>query len=95
MSWVVWNYEYLYVNYVCMELVKFCMEKYRFLYTSMKTVCVRKSSSGLESLDIWFGTLSLVYGLGWKFPNSFLVRVELRRALRLLYIYFRKGLVAS
>ena len=27
-----------------MELVKFCMEKYRFLYTSMKTMCVWKSS---------------------------------------------------
>ena len=26
----VWNYEYLYVNYVCMELVKFRMEKCRF-----------------------------------------------------------------
>ena len=31
----VWNYEYLYVNYVCMELVKLRMEKCRFLYNSM------------------------------------------------------------
>ena len=54
-----------------MELVKLCMEKYRFSYTSMKTVCVWKSSV-------------FVYSLGWKVPNSFLVRVELRRALRLL-----------
>ena len=30
----------------------------------------------------------------WKLPNSFLVRVELRRALRLLYMCFGKGLVA-
>ena len=27
-------------------------------------MCVWKSSFGLESLDTWFGTLSLVYGLG-------------------------------
>ena len=30
-------------------------------------VCVWKSSFGLESLDTWFGTLSLVYGL--ETPN--------------------------
>ena len=48
----VWNYEYLYG------------EKYRFLYTSMKTMCVGKSSFGLESLDTWFGTLYFVHGFG-------------------------------
>ena len=30
-------------------------------------VCVWKSSFGLECLDTWFGTLSLVYGL--ETPN--------------------------
>ena len=38
---------------------------------------------GIESIDTWFGTLYLVYGLG-LLPSSFLVRFELRRALRLL-----------
>ena len=67
-----------------MELVKFCMEKYRFLYTSMKTTCVWKSSVfvwilvgnsmdlssfGLESIDTWFGTLYFVYGLGLETPK--------------------------
>ena len=82
-------------NYVCMELVKFHMEKYRFSYTYMKTMCVWKSSFGLESIDTWFRTLYLGYGLGWELPNSFRVSVELRRALRLLYMCFGKGLVAS
>ena len=52
-----------------MELVKFCMEKYRFSYTSMKTMCVWKSSFGLESLDTWFGTLYVVYRLGLETPK--------------------------
>ena len=52
------------------------------------------SSFGIESMDTWFGTLYFVYGLGWKLPNSFLVRVELRRTLRLLYMCFGKCLVA-
>ena len=48
---------------------------------------------GIESLDTWFGTLYLMYGLEpsiscmvwvWKLLTSFLVRGELRRALRLL-----------
>ena len=77
-----------------MELVKFSMKKYRFSYTSMKTTCVWKSSFGLESLDTWFGTLILCMVWVWKLLNSFLVRVELRRALRLLYMCFGKGLVA-
>ena len=58
-------------------------------------VCVWKSSFGIESIDTWFRTLYLGYGLGWELPNSFRVSVELRRALRLLYMCFGKGLVAS
>ena len=58
-------------------------------------MCVWKSSFGLESLDTWFETLSLSMVWVWKLPNSFLVRVELRRSLRLLYMCFGKGLVAS
>ena len=53
----------------CMELVKFRMEKYRSLYNSM----------GLSS----FGCRKYKY-MVWRLPNSFLVRVELRRVLRLL-----------
>ena len=67
-----------------MELVKLCMEKYRFLYTSMKTMRVWNSSVfiwiivwnsmdlssfGIESIDTWFGTLYLVYGLGLETPK--------------------------
>ena len=67
-----------------MELVKFCMEKYRFLYASMKTMCVWKftvfewilvwnsmdlSSFGIESIDTWFGTLYFVYELGLETPK--------------------------
>ena len=52
------------------------------------------SSFGIERMDTWFGTLYFVYGLGWKLPNSFLVMVELRRTLRLLYMGFGKCLVA-
>ena len=58
-------------------------------------VCVWKSSFGIESIDTWFRTLYLGNGLGCKLPNSFRVSFELRRALRLLYMCFRKGLVAS
>ena len=49
---------------MCMELVKFCMEKCLFLYNSMDL-----SSFGIESIDTWFGTLYLVYGLGLETPN--------------------------
>ena len=52
------------------------------------------SSFGIERMDTWFGTLYFVYGLGWKLLNSFLVRVELRRTLRVLYTCFGKFLVA-
>ena len=47
-----------------MELVKFCMEKYRFLYNSMDL-----SSFGIESIDTWFGTFYFVYGLGLETPK--------------------------
>ena len=40
-----------------------------FLYTIMKTMCVWKSSFGLESLNTWFGTLYFVYGLGLETPK--------------------------
>ena len=56
---------------------------------------VWKSSFGLDSLDIWFRTLYLVYGLGLGTPKLICCRVELRRALRLLYMCFEKGLVTS
>ena len=51
---------------------------------------------GIKSIDTWLGTLYLVYGLGLEtLPTSFLVRVEFRRALRILYMCFGKGLVAN
>ena len=49
----------------------------------------------LESLDTWFRTLYLVYGLGLGTPKLISCRVESRRALRLLDMCFRKGLVVS
>ena len=51
-------------------------------------------SFGIESMDTWFGTSTLCMGWVWKLPNSFLVRVELRKTLRLLYMCFGKCLVA-
>ena len=56
---------------------------------------VWKSSFGLESLETWFRTLYIMYGLGLRTPKLISCRVELRRALRLLDICFEKGLVAS
>ena len=50
---------------------------------------------GLESMDTWFKTLYLVYGLGLGTPKLISCRVELRRALRLLDMCFEKGLVTS
>ena len=50
---------------------------------------------GIESIDTWFRTLYLVYGLGLGTPKLISCRVELRRALRLLDMCFGKGLVAS
>ena len=35
----------------------------------MKTMCVWKSSFGLESLDTWFRTLYFEYGLGLETPK--------------------------
>ena len=44
----------------CMGLVKFRIEKCRFLYNSMDLY-----SFGLERLDTWFGTFSCVwFGFG-------------------------------
>ena len=56
---------------------------------------VWKSSFGLESLETWFRTLYIMYGLGLRTPKLISCRVELRRALRLLDMCFEKGLVAS
>ena len=50
---------------------------------------------GLESLDIWFRTLYLVYGLGVGTPKLISCRVELRRVLRILDACIRKGIAAS
>ena len=61
----------------------------------METMGVWKSSFGLESLETWFRTLYLVYGLGLGTPKLISCRVELRRVLRLLDMCFKKGLVAS
>ena len=49
---------------MCMELVKFCMEKYRFLYNRMDL-----SSFGIERIYSWFRTIYLVYGLGLETPK--------------------------
>ena len=48
-----------------------------------------------SSMDTWFRTLYLVYGLGLGNPKLISCRVELRRALRLLDMCFEKGLVTS
>ena len=61
----------------------------------METMRIWKSSFDLESLDTWFRTLYLVYGLVLGTPKFISCRVELRRALRLLYMCFGKSLVAS
>ena len=47
------------------------------------------------SMDIWFRTLYLVYGLGLGTPKLISCMVELRRALRLLDTCFEKGPVTS
>ena len=47
-----------------MELVKFRMEKCRFFYNSMDL-----SSFGIESIDTWFITFYLVYGLALETPK--------------------------
>ena len=56
---------------------------------------VWKSSFGLESLETWFATLYIMYGLGLGTPKRIYCRVELRRTLRLQDMCFEKGLVAS
>ena len=49
----------------------------------------------LESLDTWFRTLYLVYGLDLGTPKLISCRVELRKPLRFLDMCFGKGLVTS
>ena len=61
----------------------------------METMGVWKSSFGLESLDTWFRTLYLVYGLGLGTPKLISCKDESRRALRLLDMCCGKGLIAS
>ena len=77
-----------------MELLNLSME-FEYLYGNYVCVCVWKSSFGIESIDTWLRTLYLGYGLGLGTPKLISCRVELRRALRLLYMCFGKGLVAS
>ena len=48
----------------------------------METMRVWKSSFGLESIDTWFRTLYLVYGLGLGTPKLISCRVELRKVIR-------------
>ena len=50
----------------------------------MEIMGVWKSSFGLDSLDTWFRTLYLVYGLGLGTHKLISCRVELRKVLRLL-----------
>ena len=56
---------------------------------------VWKSSFGLDSMDTWFKTLYLVYGLGLGIPKLISCRVELRKTPRLLFMCVRKGLAVS
>ena len=58
----------------------------------MSWVCI---VLGIKSIDTWFGTIYLVYGLGLGTRKLISCRVELRRALRLLDMCFGKRLVAS
>ena len=60
----------------------------------METMGVWKSSFGLESLNSWFRTLYLVYGLGLRNLKLISCRVELRKVRRLLLLCFGIGLVA-
>ena len=76
--------DHRYGNYGCME--------FEYGYVHMG---VWKSSFSLDSLDTWFRTLYLVYGLGLGTSKLISCRVELRRALRLLDMCFEKGLGTS
>ena len=76
--------DHRYRNYGCMEF------EYGYMHMG-----VWKSSFSLNSLDTWFRTLYLVYDLGLGTPKLISYRVELRRALRLLDMWFEKGLVTS
>ena len=46
-----------------------CLRLYGTMSMYMKITGVWKSSFGLESLDTWFETLCLVYGLGLETPK--------------------------
>ena len=50
---------------MCMELVKFRMEK-NIDFCTIVWVCL---VLGIESIDTWFGTLYHVYGLGLETPK--------------------------
>ena len=83
------DHRYEYMSWVVWDLLSYVWKKVD------SCIIVWKSSFGLESLDTWFRTLYLVYGLGLGTPKLISCRVELRRALRLLDLCFGKGLVAS
>ena len=94
----------MYGNYGCMELLNLSMETmgvWKFEYGCMEFgygyvhMGVWKSSFSLDSLDTWFRTLYLVYGLGLGTPKLISCRFGLRRALRLLDTCFEKGPVTS
>ena len=66
----------------------------------------RRKEEEEEEEDYRYGTTKFEYGYivwnfilcmvwVWKLPISFLVRINLRRALRILDMCFRKGVVAS
>ena len=60
-----------------------------------RTICMETMGVWNLSMDIWFRTLYLVYGLGLRTRKLISCRVELRRALRLLDTCFEKGPVTS
>ena len=49
----------------------------------------------MEKCRVLYDSMGLCMVWLWKLPISFLVRIKLKRALRILYMCFRKGLVAS
>ena len=49
----------------------------------------------MEKCRVLFDSMDLCMVWVWKLAISFLVRIKLKRALRILYMCFRKGLVAS
>ena len=49
----------------------------------------------MKRCRLLYNSMDLCMVWVWKLPISFLVRTKLRRALRILDVCFRKGLVAS